>query len=236
MFRLRAANLVAILIGALALDSYLLFKTNKTDVVHIFKPKSELILCGASLLIALIWLHLQFSGYNERLTGMPRLVWMILGLSCVFNLTIALVLLFGFKYRLKDLGFRCAYFWTALPVIFIFAAVSWLFGAWSDFHSIMHSFGTPVKTLLVGIASAALPEEFFRFIWQTRLGSLLKNRAVGWLLASMLWSALHYPRIPYPEYLLALLPFGLFWGYVTYRTRSILPSVLIHGTNLWRWI
>lgn len=235
MFRQRAANLVAILIGTLVLDSYFLFQTNKTDPIKIFKPKSELILSGISVLTELVWLHFEFSGYNERLIGIPRLIWMVVGLGCMYNLIIALIFLFGFKYKLKDLGFRCAYIWAALPVIFIFGAVSWFFGTWTDINSIIHTYGSPLKTLLIGVFIAALPEEFSRFIWQTRMGVLLRNSAVGWLLASILWCALHYPRIPNCEYLLAILPFGLFWGYVTYRTRSILPSVLIHGTNMWRW-
>jgi len=26
---------------------------------------------------------------------------------------------------------------------------------------------------------------------------------------------------------------GLLWGYMTHRTKSLLPAVLVHGFNLW---
>jgi membrane protease YdiL (CAAX protease family) len=30
-----------------------------------------------------------------------------------------------------------------------------------------------------------------------------------------------------------IVPLGLTWGYLTYRTRGLLPAVLVHGTNFW---
>jgi membrane protease YdiL (CAAX protease family) len=94
---------------------------------------------------------------------------------------------------------------------------------------------------IVSFLMAALPEEFFRMIWQTRLGTLLKNLATGWLIASVVWSFLHVPNFSAdaPNILQPLrsafdmVPLGLFWGYATHRSQSILPSICFHGTNFW---
>jgi membrane protease YdiL (CAAX protease family) len=30
-----------------------------------------------------------------------------------------------------------------------------------------------------------------------------------------------------------IIPIGLLWGYITWRTKSLFPSVVVHGFNLW---
>ena len=30
-----------------------------------------------------------------------------------------------------------------------------------------------------------------------------------------------------------IVPLGLLWGYLTHRTGSFLPSVVLHATNIW---
>jgi hypothetical protein len=30
-----------------------------------------------------------------------------------------------------------------------------------------------------------------------------------------------------------LIPLGLLWGYMTHRTKSILPATFVHGLNVW---
>ena len=30
-----------------------------------------------------------------------------------------------------------------------------------------------------------------------------------------------------------IVPLGLMWGYITYRTKSLLPATLVHGLNVW---
>jgi membrane protease YdiL (CAAX protease family) len=30
-----------------------------------------------------------------------------------------------------------------------------------------------------------------------------------------------------------IVPLGLLWGYLMHRTRSLLPSTLLHATNIW---
>ena len=91
------------------------------------------------------------------------------------------------------------------------------------------------------LGEAALPEEFFRWVWQTRVAACFNNRAAAWLIASVLWATLHAP-VEYAQshslaavatYIMGIVPIGLLWGYLTMRTQSILPSVLLHCVNLW---
>ena len=30
-----------------------------------------------------------------------------------------------------------------------------------------------------------------------------------------------------------IIPIGLMWGYLTYRTKSLLPATIVHGANFW---
>jgi len=56
-----------------------------------------------------------------------------------------------------------------------------------------------------------------------------------------MWAALHLPHefgashslAGSLTYAISIVPLGLLWGYLTMRTQSILPSILLHGTNLW---
>lgn len=89
--------------------------------------------------------------------------------------------------------------------------------------------------------SAALPEEFLRFAWQTRVSALFANRTTGWLVATMIWAMLHAPKIWSESHSLigtsmgvvSIVPLGLLWGYLTHRMRSFLPSMLVHATDVW---
>ena len=61
--------------------------------------------------------------------------------------------------------------------------------------------------------------------------------------ATILWAGMHIPVLhaqspKTPLMLVAIsslhiVPIGLLWGYITLRTKSILPATLVHGLNLW---
>ncbi len=97
--------------------------------------------------------------------------------------------------------------------------------------------------LFTGLVSAALPEEFLRMLLQTRLGKAFKNVGMGFVVTSFIWCTMHLPVESQGEKtfdwelhatrLFTLMPIGYLWGYITHRTRSLLPSVLVHGFNLW---
>ncbi len=101
--------------------------------------------------------------------------------------------------------------------------------------------GGIVGALRTGFIVAALSEEFFRVIGQTRLGALLHNVGMGWFLTTLIWALMHPPKWygddrNLTEAMLGsirIIPLGLVWGYLTHRTKSILPAILVHGTNVW---
>jgi membrane protease YdiL (CAAX protease family) len=111
----------------------------------------------------------------------------------------------------------------------------------SHWHSVIRAWGL-MGLLLTGIVEAALPEEFVRMLLQTRLGSTLKNKGLGFVLATFLWASMHIPigfrdSKAGPWHVIAgawvIMPMGFLWGYITHRTKSLFPSILMHGLNLW---
>lgn len=100
---------------------------------------------------------------------------------------------------------------------------------------------------MVGL-SAAVPEEFFRLITQTRLGALVRNQAAAWVCASVLWALMHVPGAAANQPAevecfakvgralagaIMIVPIGLMWSYVAWRLRSLWPAILMHATNVW---
>jgi membrane protease YdiL (CAAX protease family) len=79
---------------------------------------------------------------------------------------------------------------------------------------------------------------------QTRLGILFHHKGMGFVVATLVWVCIHIPN-SYPHTqegafpllffikLATLIPHGLLWGYMTHRTKSLLPAVLVHGLNFW---
>ncbi|RKE92286.1 CPBP family intramembrane glutamic endopeptidase [Ichthyenterobacterium magnum] len=146
------------------------------------------------------------------------------------------------NYKLKEIGFgnwKC--FWVAFPIIIMFAIVA--FGIMPDkiqFGDIIEEKGV-LSLITLGFLTAAIPEEFTRLLFQTRLGKVLSNRGLGWFIASFIWAMGHIFIFSNQtqDYLgafisaIGIFPLGLFWGYLTEKFKSMIPSVLIHGTNLW---
>jgi membrane protease YdiL (CAAX protease family) len=127
-------------------------------------------------------------------------------------------------------------------VISIFATFAFAFTQSSiTWSRIVEDTGGSWLGVVATALSAGVPEEFSRFVWQTRVGALFGNRAAGWLVATCVWAVLHGPKVwgdthSMPAVVLSVLniiPLGLLWGHITHRTRSILPSILIHATNVW---
>lgn len=158
----------------------------------------------------------------------------------LFGLHLALALyLLARGYSLKDLGIR---FWGFAPVPLIMVACMGLVmlttplrNTWMEVY---RGLGGGWGWIETGLFTAALPEEFFRMVWQTRAGKLLTNSAAGWLVASLLWAGLHWfilspghSHLQTLFWVLYIVPYGLILGYLTHRTKSILPSVLLHATK-----
>ncbi|GBL35552.1 hypothetical protein EMGBS15_11470 [Filimonas sp.] len=88
---------------------------------------------------------------------------------------------------------------------------------------------------------AGLSEEFFRVVGQTRLGVWTRSKGMGWFLTTFIWAFMHAPKWYGDGHdlteailgFLRIIPLGLMWGYLTPRTKSLLPSVIVHGMNIW---
>ena len=101
--------------------------------------------------------------------------------------------------------------------------------------------GGVLGAIFSGFIIAGLSEEFFRVIGQTRIGALIRNFGMGWFITTVIWALMHAPKWygeghDITEALLSsvrIIPIGLMWGYLTHRTKSILPAVLVHATNVW---
>jgi membrane protease YdiL (CAAX protease family) len=155
------------------------------------------------------------------------------------------------KYHLRDLGFRLAGLRCVLPVLICtagFAAIpvcgfdpdrlqAWWGRCWS--FLISYGGGSLGLGVLHSFLFPALSEEFLRMSWQTRLGAALNNSAVAWFGTACVWSALHIPSFQSDGWwrtlqgVAEMVPIGLLWGYILHRTRSLLPSALLHATNIW---
>jgi membrane protease YdiL (CAAX protease family) len=160
----------------------------------------------------------------------------------VFNIGLALVQLLVFKYGLKDLGIRFVGLAPVPLVIVCFGTTAWAFHTGVTWHNVVgETNGRAWLVPFVSFFAAALPEEFLRMFWQTRLGAVLNNSAIGWLAASVIWAFLHVPYFNadshncFRAFQIAfdMVPLGLFWGYFTHRSQSILPAICLHGTNFW---
>jgi membrane protease YdiL (CAAX protease family) len=238
----RAAYLAALVVGTVILDCFYPCGPRVEPTFPVRRPKLEMLVAGAFLLASVAWLWAHFQGHFVPATLVTRLLWLGVGLLTIFNIGLALFELLVVRYRLKDLGIRFCGLAPIPVVILCFGATAWASHSGVTWHEVVGEVHGRVWLVpLVSFLVAALPEEFFRMIWQTRLGTLLKNPAVGWWVASVLWSLLHVPNFSAEASNLLqplrsafdMVPLGLFWGYATHRSQSILPAVCLHGTNFW---
>jgi membrane protease YdiL (CAAX protease family) len=227
----------ALALSVLAIDTVLVWRPISVKATPVRHPGAELLVASLSFAVAIGWLFSRFV-YSYTI---PSPILRLGAVSAIFNIPLALVLLI-LRYRLGDLGIRFRGFAPVPLVILCFGVLAATFSPSSiAVKGFYEEAGSIWGLLLIAFVESALPEEFFRFVWQTRVGALLNNRAVGWLIASVLWAALHIPKEYGDSHSIAgtlastvsIIPLGLLWGYLTLRTGSILPSVLLHGTNFW---
>jgi membrane protease YdiL (CAAX protease family) len=95
--------------------------------------------------------------------------------------------------------------------------------------------------ILQGVIGAALFEEFSRFVIQSRFEKVFNIKGFNILLATTIWALMHSP-VEFSKgnnlsgtlvYCLQIIPLGFVWGYLTQRTKSIVPATFAHGLNLW---
>ncbi len=207
------------------------------------KPvKWELLTILVCTTLGVIFLVIRFHGSWETMKPLLKLLLIPLILF-TFPIVLALIYLFRYKYKPWELGVNVQYWYVALIIHFIVGGVTlWLAPGVSHWKEAFRDMGI-LNMLFVGLVSAALPEEFLRLLLQTRLGKAFNNIGLGFVAASFIWAAMHIPSESQHEKIInwtdasirtaTLMPIGFLWGYVTHRTKSLIPSVLIHGFNLW---
>jgi membrane protease YdiL (CAAX protease family) len=149
------------------------------------------------------------------------------------------------KYKIFNLGLNVKPILIILLGIMIWALTG-LFAYFFNPEGILWSraieeFGGIFNIIIEGVIGAALAEEFSRFVIQSRFERIFKANGMNILFATTIWSLMHFPVSYYKSefifgsmlYCLQIIPLGFIWGYLTQRTKSILPSTLAHGFNLW---
>ena len=229
----------AVVLSAVIVDVSVAFLEKPRIDFPVRAPRAEVMVAAVLYFAAAAVLAFRFSSWFP-VHGLWLRVLFAAGMF-LFGLQILLALfLFWRGFSLRDLGLRL---WGFAPVPLVMACCMGLVAltmplrnAWvENYHSIGGSIWAWVQ---VGLLMAALPEEFFRMVWQTRLGKLLNNAAAGWLVGSLLWASLHSFMYAQGEShlqalfaVLGIVPYGLLLGYITHRTRSILPAILLHATK-----
>ena len=202
-------------------------------------PRYEVTAAAPIFLLAAATLAYRFSGLYPPHDAFSRLLFLAAMLFFGFQIMLALILLLR-GYSFRDLGIRFWGFGSVASIMMLCMALvaveTPLKSVWTDAY---RSFGGSMWGWIeVGLLMAAPPEEFFRMFWQTRTGRLLNNAAAGWLVASLMWASLHWfifsqgrTHLQTFFVVLDILPYGLLLGYVTRRTQSILPAILLHATK-----
>ena len=161
-----------------------------------------------------------------------------------FPLGVFIYLLFR-KYKILQLGLKLK------PVTYLFLGVI-IWGLTGIFAYLFNKSGIIWKEgleelggisgiIIKGIIGAALVEEFSRFVIQSRFEKLFKTSGINILFATTIWAFMHFPVTYFKGvdslnttiYCIQIIPIGFIWGYLTHRTKSILPATLVHGLNLW---
>lgn len=238
------AYLVAMLICVIATD-IITARRGAGEPVPVRSARRESVFVVAGTLVGAtaLWLH-KVSPELEASHSALRIVLAALIFGFVFPV-VPMIYLRTCGYRLRDLGFdrrglRDAV-WMVPPLMLVTAAAALL--THPEAVTLMRGldqFGSLVPLLIATFIGAALPEELFRFLVQSRLGRVF-NPASGWFIASVAWAFIHLPAW-YAEGgdllgsafgCVRIVPLGLMWGYVTYRTGNIWSVWLLHGANLW---
>ncbi|MBK7634637.1 MAG: CPBP family intramembrane metalloprotease [Saprospiraceae bacterium] len=223
------------------IDLYALLSPTK-DTFLVRQPKRESFYFIACFTLGLVFLFFRFSPSIDwqQLNGIVRIALLPLILFMFpIGLAIIMVLL---KYKPNDLGFRLNGLILIIPIILISALVNRIVSPQSlTYDVLVAETGGILGALFSGIIAAGLSEEFFKVVGQTRLGAYMKNFGLGWFITVFIWAFMHAPKW-YSEDLnmteailgsIRIIPIGLMWSYLTHRTKSILPSVIVHGTNFW---
>lgn len=225
--------------------SEFIYFTSKPDFSEwkIKNPKKELVIIIFTILFSSLLMVYWFLIVDQERAGQTlRIITMVLRLLFIFPVFLLIYFLAVEKYKLREIGiWKFNYWFISLPIIILIGGVTYLaFPDGMQFRSALKDSG--IQGLIVlGFLTAAIPEEIARNLFQSRLGAVINSNSVAWFLIALIWAMQHIPLFAFKSgnyydatiSAFAILPIGLLWGYLNQRYKSIIPSVLIHGTNLW---
>ncbi len=223
------------------IDLYTLFRPTKA-IFEVRQPKRESMYFLVCVALGSLFLFFRFSPAMDwaHLSGLVRLAILPLILF-MFPIALAVILLW-LKYKPADLGFRLNGLVLVLPIVLISALINRVcFPQNLTWDALTAGTGGILGALATGLITAGLSEEFFKVVGQTRLGAYFNNFGIAWFLTVLIWAFMHAPKwysedLNLTEAMLGsvrIMPIGLMWSYLTHRTKSILPAVIVHGTNFW---
>lgn len=214
--------------------------------IEIKEPKKELTVAILFAVLGMLFLTLNFMLKSNTIpdkifTKIP------IGLgSIIFAMPLGIFIYLLIKrYKLMRLGL------TTRPLIsiilgLIICGLTGLFAYFFNKEGILwarayEELGGIMGIIMQGVIGAALFEEFSRFVIQSRFEKVFKTNGINILFATTMWAFMHFPVTFFKGtdltgtlvYCIQIIPIGVIWGYLTQRTKSILPATLAHGINLW---
>jgi len=235
------AYLSAMLLCAIIVDMIAATRPRAAWVVNDKAHETRAIVFSLAMTVALSTLRFVVIADMRHLNPFMRVALFVLVLLFVYPLFLLAYFIWRQRYSPRQLGLRVSAAWVALPVIAIIGVTTCLVAPQKlQFREVYEQSGV-LSMLFLGFVTAALPEEFVRVLAQSRFSAVFANKGLGWLAASVLWAVIHIPNFysrsgslfAATMSTIGIVPIGLLWGYMSERLKSIAPSVLTHGTNLW---
>jgi membrane protease YdiL (CAAX protease family) len=203
--------------------------------------RRELLVILGCVALGLVFLIVRYSSEWATFQGFRRVALVSL-IIFVFPIALASIFLFLYRYKPGELGVNKRYWYLPLVVNFTIAGITLAVDPQlSHWRSSFRAYGL-VRGLYTGLILSGLSEEFTRMLLQTRLGEAFKDKGSGFVAATIIWAATHVPLDHSQSPMMSLtqvtvgashiVPLGLLWGYMTHRSKSLLPAVISHGLNL----
>ncbi|MCB0540360.1 MAG: CPBP family intramembrane metalloprotease [Flavobacteriales bacterium] len=215
--------------------------------IEIKQPKREFLMIILFSFLGAIFITINFylKTNTEQIGFLVQLPLLIGILLFTFPLGIVVYLMLK-KYKLLQLGLNIkplSYLILGLIIWGITGLFAFIFNKsgiiWVEGYK---ELGGVPGIILKGIIGAGLVEEFNRFAIQSRFEKVFKQFGFNILFATTIWAFMHFPVNYFKEsmsiseifiYCIQIIPIGFIWGYLTQRTKSIVPATLAHGINLW---